>query len=121
MHAAHESKGGSLFTVIRFGLRLLLLVAELMFIVVRGAYRLLGVVFGLRHLARYALRRGLYCRRGHAVPLLDVLCRCEACGFTYTGSPLSCPGPGCSAPTAASTTCPTCGESVSSPFRVGHE
>ncbi len=84
-----------------------------------GVKSLFGFGRQLSRSARAAATGVVYCPDGHAIPIGtgDVVHSCSSCGFRYRGSPLVCPNPECEAPVAAYVDCPTCGLSVSSPFR----
>ena len=76
---------------------------------------LVGIVQSL-----HILKRGLTCPRGHPVPTEGGVYSCSGCGFVYEGgSQWLCPNPECGASTPY-VNCPTCGLSVSSPFRFLH-
>lgn len=86
-----------------------------------GVKSLVGFGVQVGKSAKAAATGVLRCPDGHAILIGrgDTVHACTACGFRYRGSPLACPNPECEAPIAAYVSCPTCGLSVSSPFR-GH-
>lgn len=108
-----------LFRYLRFPLRLAGSFVDGVATIAVGTFRAAILTAEVVH-AHRRLAGGLQCPRGHEVETEGGTFACGSCGFVYEGgSQWLCPNPECRA-TTPYVACPTCGLSVSSPYRFLH-
>ncbi len=115
-----------LSTLLKFALGMVRLAFKVCVLLVEGAFWTRLVARGAKDVLVDATRglpaltgAPLECPEGHLFDPEGAVYRCEACGWTYRGSPWTCPNPECSASTSPYTNCPICGLSVRNPARWG--
>ncbi len=104
--------------ILKSMLGIALLAIEGLFWALHGVTQLFQVGTGIVRARGMLMGGALHCPQGHAVPTEGETYQCQRCSFVYQGSVWVCGNPECGA-ISPYCQCPTCGLSVSNPYRCG--